>query len=92
MRRPITQRQADKAVREYLRPKPYTPLGLSRLNCAHCGDQASRQWSLRPCAVGRVGWYPLCVECDVRLNALVMDFLQLPDREERLRQYTDPAA
>ena len=88
MRRPITQQQANKAVREYLRPKPYTPAGLARLFCVHCGEKASRQWSLRPCAIGRVGWYPLCINCDVKLNAQVMEFLNVPDRESRLAAYT----
>ncbi len=66
---------------------PYTDAGVRRRTCAHCGEPASRQWSLRPCAIGRVGWYPLCVGCDVKLNALVMDFLLLPDRAERLAAY-----
>ncbi len=70
-----------------VRRVPYSEAGLRRRPCAHCGERASRQWSLRPCAIGRVGWYPLCVECDVRLNALVMDFLRLPDRAERLAAY-----
>jgi hypothetical protein len=85
----ITQRQANKAVGQYLRPKPYTKAGLRRMPCAHCAKPAARQWSLRPCAIGRMGWYPLCINCDLALNEIVMDFLNVPDRVERLAAYRD---
>lgn len=73
------------------RSQPYTAAGLLRRPCAHCGELASQQWSLRPCAIGRTGWYPLCVDCDVKLNAIVMEFLNVPDREARLAAYVTPA-
>jgi len=88
----ITSRQAEKAVRDYLRPKPYTPAGLKRQRCVHCGAPATEQWSLRPCAVGRAGWYPLCAEHDLDLNQIVMAFLKLPDAEQRLDAYRERIA
>jgi hypothetical protein len=70
-----------------MRRRAYTGVGLRRVPCAHCGEPASEQWSLRPCAIGTTGWYPLCTDCDVELNRVVMEFLRLPDAEERLARY-----
>lgn len=88
----ITSRQADRAVRQYLRKNPYTEPGLARQKCAHCGAPATEQWSLRPCAIGRTGWYPLCTEHDIELNRITMEFLRLPDAEERLAAYIERKA
>ena len=88
----ITLAQARKAVRAYLRSQPYTEAGLARQKCVHCGQPATEQWSLRPCAVGRTGWYPLCLKHDIELNGIVMRFLGLPDAEERLSSYIERKA
>jgi hypothetical protein len=69
------------------RSQPYTDTGLRQRPCAHCGKPSADQWSLRPCAIGRTGWYPLCTDCDVSLNDQVMEFLKVPDREARLAAY-----
>lgn len=75
-----------------MRRKPYTDRGLERLRCIHCSAPATQQWSLRPCAIGAVGWYPLCNACDLSLNALVLHFLRLPDADARLQEYGDRLA
>ena len=72
-----------------MRSRPYTEAGLRRRSCVHCGGRAKHQWSLRPCAIGRTGWYPLCTRCDIHLNRIVMAFLRLPDRAERLAAYVE---
>jgi hypothetical protein len=69
------------------RSKPYTVVGLARVKCAHCGEPASRQWSLRPCALGRTAWYPLCAAHDLTLNATVLHFLNVPDADALLAAY-----
>lgn len=74
------------------RPVPYTSIGLARKACAHCGAPANQQWSLRPCAIGATGWYPLCDSCDIELNRVVMAFLRLPDADERLAAYQERMA
>lgn len=70
-----------------MRRRAYTEAGLKRVACVHCGAPSAAQWSLRPCAIGTTGWYPLCIACDVDLNRLVMQFLRLPDAAERLAAY-----
>jgi len=70
-----------------MRTKPYTTAGIQRVPCSRCGGTSQRQWSLRPCAIGKTGWYGLCVACDEDLNALVMEFLNVPDREARMEAY-----
>lgn len=70
-----------------MRRRAYSEAGLKRVPCAHCGASSVAQWSLRPCAIGTTGWYPLCADCDMELNRLVMEFLRLPDAAERLAAY-----
>ena len=70
-----------------MRSKPYTTTGLARVKCVHCGELARSQWRLRPCAIGRAGWYALCVGCDMDLNRQIMEFLRLPDVEARMAAY-----
>lgn len=69
------------------RPKPYTARGLARSKCCQCQRPAKHQWSLRPCAIGRLGWYALCEECDLVLNAMVVKFLNVEDGEQLIRDY-----
>jgi len=69
------------------RAKPYTEAGISRVPCAHCGKPSSRQWSLRPCAIGKSAWYGLCDSCDLELNRAVVAFLKVPDGDALLAKY-----
>jgi hypothetical protein len=70
-----------------VRTKPYTVAGLRRVSCVHCGAPATAQWSLRPCAIGRLGWYALCDAHDLELNTHLLAFLRVPDAGERLAAY-----
>jgi hypothetical protein len=74
------------------RVRPYTRRGLRRVPCRRCGEPSVHQWSLRPCALGTRRWYGLCLECDVILNSVVMQFLRVPDHEEILRRYIERSA
>lgn len=68
------------------RKTPYTEIGISRVPCLRCGAPAAEQFNI--CALdGR--FVPVCVECDVLLNALVLDFLDAPKKDERLRLYRE---
>lgn len=71
-----------------MRTRPYTDAGLQRVPCVVCGEPAAHQWSLRPCAIGRTGWYALCTAHDVELNAHLLAFLRVPDAEALLAAYT----
>lgn len=69
-----------------MRRKPYTAIGIRRKSCSRCGQPASTQWQI--CADGRI-YRPLCAECDVALNELVMRWVWNDMREEALRKYRE---
>ncbi len=60
------------------RKKPYTEIGLRRLKCCRCEEKADSQWNC--CANGN-RWLPLCAQCDVLLNRLVMEYFNFPKRQ-----------
>lgn len=63
---------------------PYTARGIGRLPCFRCGAPATQQWQI--CADGNL-YRPICDNCDVVLNDLVLDFMGFPDRHEKMREY-----
>ena len=65
------------------RRRPYTQIGVQRLPCSRCGCPAKHQW--RMCADGC--YRPVCAECDIRLNRLVLAFLRVPDRAKTIANY-----
>lgn len=60
------------------RPEPYTALGIRRLRCIRCGAPAMFQWQI--CSDGNQH-RPLCLDCDVALNRLVLDWMGHPDAQ-----------
>lgn len=60
-----------------MRSRPYTDIGISRVRCLRCDKPSSTQW--RICATGSK-WAGVCTDCDIELNALVVDFMGLPKR------------
>jgi len=68
-----------------MRRRPYTEIGIRRLKCVRCGEQAKEQWSA--CADGNV-WRPICPACDVKLNAMALKFMRVPDWKAKMRRYT----
>lgn len=66
------------------RRKPYTVIGISRMRCVRCPRRARYQWQI--CADGRV-FRPLCEECDIELNAMVMRWAWGDSREADIAAY-----
>jgi len=66
-----------------LRRTPYTERGVRRLPCVRCGKPASRQWNA--CADGQ--YRPICTDCDILLNRLVLQFMRIPAWKEKIRKY-----
>lgn len=62
------------------RRQPYTATGIKRMPCARCGKPATFQWQI--CSDGNL-WRPVCVSCDIALNATVLKFMG--DREAKRR-------
>lgn len=69
-----------------MRSKPYTQRGIHHVPCAKgCGRRAELQWSTA-CATDNQ-YVGLCVECDVALNRLVLDWLGLPNVDAIIDAY-----
>ena len=66
------------------RRKPYTEIGIGRKKCNRCGAPAVHQWNC--CANGN-RYVPLCLECDVELNRLAVEFMRLPGGKKLMRRY-----
>lgn len=66
------------------RRTPYTTRGIARKRCVRCGARAVSQWST--CANGN-RWLPLCRECDVAVNELVLRYLNVPNWPALIKAY-----
>lgn len=67
------------------RKRPYTQIGVRRLMCFRCKTRrAEFQWQI--CADGNV-FRPLCPQCDVDLNEMVLRWVGDPEAEAKLRAY-----
>jgi hypothetical protein len=66
------------------RRKPYTDIGIRRLPCVRCGAKAKAQWQI--CSDGNV-YRPLCANCDILLNTLVLEFVRDPEIDVKLESY-----
>lgn len=67
------------------RRRPYTELGIRRLPCFRCGQRPARyQWQV--CADNGL-YRPLCADCDVELNRMVLVWMNYPDAERVAREY-----
>ena len=80
----LTMRDAGRAVKAYLRAKPYTSIGIRRVSCLRCGEPSTQQWNI--CSLP--GYHGICTDCDVALNALVLDFIGVPTADEVLARYS----
>ena len=62
----------------------YTNEELSRTKCIRCGELSSHVWGT--CANG--GYHiPLCENCDVSLNELILKWLVVSNWEELMEKY-----
>lgn len=71
-----------------MRRKPYTQIGIRRLNCYRCAlrgiqRKACYQWNI--CADGV--YRPVCPECDIELNELVLRWVGDPEVEAKMSAY-----
>lgn len=66
------------------RKVPYTVTGITRVPCSRCNAPSRYQWMV--CSDGNQ-WRGICSTCDVALNALVLDFMRIPGRQEKIRRY-----
>lgn len=67
-----------------MRKKPYTERGISRVPCFKCGKPSTQQWQV--CSL-KNEWHGLCTECDIKLNALVLEFFKVPNADRICKQY-----
>lgn len=63
--------------------KPYTEEEISSKPCFRCGKKSYYQWNI--CADGK--YHPVCKECDIELNKLVLDFMGFKHKKALLRKY-----
>ena len=65
--------------------KAYTKTQLKDMPCERCGTKPStQQWSI--CADDNK-WRPLCDECDVDLNALILLWFGFKNYAAKMRKY-----
>jgi hypothetical protein len=68
------------------RKRPYTEIGISRLPCVRCGAKSRFQWQI--CSDDRL-YRPVCTNCDLELNRMVLEWAGFPDWEEKYRRYAE---
>ncbi len=69
-----------------MRTRPYTERGIRRVRCSRCGQPSVYQW--KACADGSQ-YRGVCRACDLQLNELVLEFMRIPGRAEKLRRYAE---
>lgn len=65
------------------RKQPYTNEEIRYLKCIRCGSPATHQWIT--CADGL--YRPICRECDIQLNRIVLRFLFPGENDNKIKQY-----
>lgn len=66
------------------RKTPYTEAGIGRVPCVRCGSRARFQW--QACADSRL-YRPLCEDCDIDLNRVVLEWAGDPDAKAKIARY-----
>lgn len=69
-----------------MRLKPYTEIGIKRMKCFRCGRKAVFQWQI--CSDGNQ-YRPICLKCDIELNAMVLKWAGFPDWSNKLIIYKE---
>jgi len=67
-----------------MRRKPYTEVGIKRVPCLRCGNPSSQQWQI--CSFDNL-FTGICLECDISLNELVLDFMGVKNKKHIIRRY-----
>lgn len=65
---------------------PYTENGIKRLQRVRCGKLAAYQWKI--CSDNSV-YRPICTECDILLNCLVLTFMRDKNVKEKIAKYKE---
>lgn len=65
------------------RKNPYLEEDINKKECFKCGKPSSYQWNI--CADNK--YHPICKDCDIKLNELVLDFMEFPNKEKLLEKY-----
>lgn len=62
---------------------------LSREPCARCRKfLAFEQWKTKICSLGKPDlWIPICLNCDVELNRVMLEYWAFDDWQERAAAY-----
>lgn len=69
------------------RKEPYTQIGITRLRCIRCGGMMtsqSHQWQI--CSDGN-NWRPLCLDCDIEMNRMVLQWMRHPEAGRLAAEY-----
>jgi len=67
-----------------MRNKPYTQIGIERLKCFRCKNRAFHQWNI--CSDNGV-YRPICKQCDIALNELVLRWMGFKDWKNKIKIY-----
>ncbi len=67
-----------------MRKKPYTEIGILRKKCFRCSARAKFQWQI--CADDNI-WRPLCADCDIKLNEMVLRFMKFKNWKKKVEDY-----
>ena len=67
-----------------MRKKPYTTTGIRRKKCFRCKNRAIHQWQI--CS-DQNQYRPICLDCDIALNELVLKWMGFDDWERKLESY-----
>lgn len=68
------------------RTTPYTTIGIKRLKCFRCDNKAHASWQV--CADDRI-YRPMCLQCDIELNELVLKWMGDPLVNEKMMKYRE---
>lgn len=52
------------------------------MGCQRCGQPATERWNS-----DEFGLFCLCGECDVDLNQMILKYMCVPDREQKINRY-----
>ena len=66
------------------RTEPYTAQGITRVSCVRCSAPAVHQWQV--CADNN-RYRALCLDCDIALNRLVLDWANDPMASQKIEAY-----
>lgn len=65
------------------RKRPYSQAEIGKVRC-RCGKPGAYQWNC--CAIEN-RWVPVCKDCDIGLNEIVLAFFRVPDRDKIVARY-----